>query len=176
MRTPVRVCQRLRGLQANRKSMTIGLPAVMPSSYEIKVPKPYGFGTFFGSGRRIRTLTYGVRVRCATITQSRYVRLTNICYYTSGFAFVKNYLPSFRIFFILVPRAVFDLRFSGKAARTARAGRGLREERWETGAQLGCFGGRKICFFFGFGENADSLLHFKLLYCIHQGFREEHRP
>ena len=27
--------------------MTIGLPAAMPSSYEIKVPKPYGFGTFF---------------------------------------------------------------------------------------------------------------------------------
>ena len=44
------------------------------------------------------------------------------------------------------------------------------------GAQLGCFGGRKIRFFFGFGENADSLLCFKLLYCIHQGFREEHRP
>ena len=41
---------------------------------------------------------------------------------------------------------------------------------------VGCFGGRKICFFFGFGENADSLLRFKLLYCIHQGFREEHRP
>lgn len=28
---------------------------------------------FFGSGRRIRTLTYGVRVRCATFTQSRYI-------------------------------------------------------------------------------------------------------
>ena len=28
---------------------------------------------FHGSGRRIRTLTYGVRVRCATITQSRCV-------------------------------------------------------------------------------------------------------
>ena len=66
----------------------------------IKTPKPLisqGFRvsvsilvTLDGSGRRIRTLTYGVRVRCATITQSRYVRLTNICYYTSGFAFVKN--------------------------------------------------------------------------------------
>ena len=156
--------------------MATGLPAAMPSSYEIKVPKPYGFGTFFGSGRRIRTLTYGVRVRCATITQSRYVRLTNICYYTSGFAFVKNYLPSFRIFFILAPRAVFDLRFSGKAARTARAGSGLREERRETEARIGCFGGRKIGKFYGFGENADSLLRFKLLYCVHQGFREEHRP
>lgn len=28
--------------------------------------------TYHGSGRRIRTLTYGVRVRCATFTQSRY--------------------------------------------------------------------------------------------------------
>ena len=53
---------------------------------------------------------------------------------------------------------------------------GLREERLENGARLGCFGGRKIGKFYGFGENADSLLHFKLLYCIHQGFREEHRP
>ena len=48
--------------------------------------------------------------------------------------------------------------------------------RRETGAQLGCFGGRKIGKFYGFGENADSLLRFKLLYCVHQGFREEHRP
>ena len=30
-------------------------------------------GFFAGSGRRIRTLTYGVRVRCATFTQSRYI-------------------------------------------------------------------------------------------------------
>ena len=67
----------------------------------------------------------------------------------------------------MVPRAVFGLRFNGKAARTARAGRGFREERRETGARLGCFGGRKIGKFYGFGENADSLLHFKLLYCIH---------
>ena len=52
----------------------------------------------------------------------------------------------------------------------------MREERRETGARLGCFGGRKIGKFYGFGENADSLLHFKLLYCIHQGVREEHRP
>ena len=37
--------------------------------------------SLFGSGRRIRTLTYGVRVRCATFTQSRYV-LTNKDYYT----------------------------------------------------------------------------------------------
>ena len=58
------------------------------------------------------------------------------------------------------------------AARSPDKSRGRRE----TGARLGCFGGRKIRFFFGFGENADSLLRFKLLYCIHQGFREEHRP
>ena len=47
-----------------------------------------------GSGRRIRTLTYGVRVRCATFTQSRYV-LTNKNYYTDFTAFVKSffYIP-----------------------------------------------------------------------------------
>ena len=44
----------------------------------------------YGSGRRIRTLTYGVRVRCATFTQSRYV-LTNKNYYTDFAAFVKSF-------------------------------------------------------------------------------------
>ena len=39
----------------------------------------------------------------------------------------------------------------------------MREERRETGARLGCFGGRKIGKFYGFGENADSLLRFKLV-------------
>ncbi len=33
----------------------------------------HGYRLSYGSGRRIRTLTYGVRVRCATFTQSRYV-------------------------------------------------------------------------------------------------------
>ena len=46
--------------------------------------------SLFGSGRRIRTLTYGVRVRCATFTQSRYV-LTNKNYYTDFAAFVKSF-------------------------------------------------------------------------------------
>ena len=32
-------------------------------------------GNYFGSGRRIRTLTNGVRVRCATITQFRYEQM-----------------------------------------------------------------------------------------------------
>ena len=72
----------------------------------------------------------------------------------------------------MVPRAVFGPHFGGEGARVER---GLREERRETEARIGCFGGRKIGKFYGFGENADSLLRFKLLYCIHQGFREEHR-
>ena len=62
-----------------------------------KVPKPCSFRTFAGSGRRIRTLTYGVRVRCATITQSRYIaplaepcRSANKCYYSRNFAFVNR--------------------------------------------------------------------------------------
>ena len=46
--------------------------------------------TRYGSGRRIRTLTYGVRVRCATFTQSRYV-LTNKNYYTHFAAFVNTF-------------------------------------------------------------------------------------
>ena len=48
---------------------------------------------FFGSGRRIRTLTYGVRVRCATFTQSRYV-LTNKNYYTGFGTFVNTFSRS----------------------------------------------------------------------------------
>ena len=46
-----------------------------------------------GSGRRIRTLTYGVRVRCATFTQSRYV-LTNKNFYTGFERFVNSFFPS----------------------------------------------------------------------------------
>ena len=49
-----------------------------------------------GSGRRIRTLTYGVRVRCATITQSRYV-LTNKNYYTHFSEFVNTFFTFFGI-------------------------------------------------------------------------------
>ena len=51
-------------------------------------------GFFSGSGRRIRTLTYGVRVRCATFTQSRYV-LTNKNYYNGFSLFVKIYFHAF---------------------------------------------------------------------------------
>ena len=47
----------------------------------------------FGSGRRIRTLTYGVRVRCATFTQSRCV-LTNKLYYTRFLCFVNTFFKS----------------------------------------------------------------------------------
>ena len=48
-----------------------------------------------GSGRRIRTLTYGVRVRCATFTQSRCV-LTNKNYYTRFSLFVKYKMEIFQ--------------------------------------------------------------------------------
>ena len=48
-----------------------------------------------GSGRRIRTLTYGVRVRCATFTQSRCV-LTNKDYYTQFSPFVKYKMEIFQ--------------------------------------------------------------------------------
>ena len=39
----------------------------------IKSPKPYGFGLFVGSRRRIRTLTNRVRVCRATFTQFGYI-------------------------------------------------------------------------------------------------------
>ncbi len=41
-------------------------------------------GCSLGSGRRIRTLTYGVRVRCATFTQSRCVHNEQSLLYTSA--------------------------------------------------------------------------------------------
>ena len=53
--------------------------------------------SFCGSGRRIRTLTYGVRVRCATFTQSRCV-LTNKIYYTDFRRFVNTFFVSSRFF------------------------------------------------------------------------------
>ena len=59
-----------------------------------------------GSGRRIRTLTYGVRVRCATITQSRYV-LTNKNYYTHFSEFVNTFFAFFGIVLQTVPFAFF---------------------------------------------------------------------
>ena len=51
--------------------------------------------TQYGSGRRIRTLTYGVRVRCATFTQSRCV-LTNKNYYTDFTTFVNSFFQKIR--------------------------------------------------------------------------------
>ena len=71
---------------------------------------------FFGSGRRIRTLTYGVRVRCATITQSRYV-LTNKNYYTDFAAFVKSF------FHIPRKKAAQGSDRGGRGRSPARKGR-----------------------------------------------------
>ena len=58
-------------------------------------------GVSFGSGRRIRTLTYGVRVRCATITQSRYV-LANKNYYTHSSQFVNTFFIFFWNYFAVL--------------------------------------------------------------------------
>ena len=60
-----------------------------------------GFRPLAGSGRRIRTLTYGVRVRCATFTQSRCV-LANKNYYTCFPAFVNSFFA--RLFKVLFPQ------------------------------------------------------------------------
>ena len=55
--------------------------------------------SFYGSGRRIRTLTYGVRVRCATFTQSRYVP-KNKNYYTGFGRFVNSFFLRDRVLFL----------------------------------------------------------------------------
>ena len=89
---------------------------------------------FFGSGRRIRTLTYGVRVRCATITQSRYIALfaalcrsANITYYSRNFAFVNRKFSKKSKFgkFLSLPHFPVTSRWqtNAAAARTRGAGR-----------------------------------------------------
>ena len=89
---------------------------------------------FFGSGRRIRTLTYGVRVRCATITQSRYIALfaalcrsANKCYYSRNFAFVNRKFSKKSKFgkFLSLPHFPVTSRWrtNAAAARTRGAGR-----------------------------------------------------
>ena len=89
---------------------------------------------FFGSGRRIRTLTYGVRVRCATITQSRYIALfaalcrsANKCYYSRNFAFVNRKISKKSKFGKFLPLPHFPVtsrwRINAAAVRTRGAGR-----------------------------------------------------
>ena len=96
--------------------------------------KPYGFRLLSGSGRRIRTLTYGVRVRCATITQSRYIALfaalcrsANKCYYSRNFAFVNRKISKKSKFgkFLSLPHFPVTSRWrtNAAAARTRGAGR-----------------------------------------------------
>ena len=97
--------------QAQNKVSESVKPAIKQG---IKKPKPLisqGFQvsvsilvTQYGSGRRIRTLTYGVRVRCATITQSRYVvlpaalcRSANKRYYSRNSRFVNRKFSKNRI-------------------------------------------------------------------------------
>ena len=89
---------------------------------------------FFGSGRRIRTLTYGVRVRCATITQSRYIALfaalcrsANKYYYSRNFAFVNRKISKKSKFGKFLPLPHFPVtsrwRINAAAVRTRGAGR-----------------------------------------------------
>ena len=99
---------------------------------EKRSPKPYGFRLLSGSGRRIRTLTYGVRVRCATITQSRYIALfaalcrsANKCYYSRNFAFVNRKFSKKSKFGKFLPLPHFPVtsrwRTNAAAARTRGA-------------------------------------------------------
>ena len=88
---------------------------------------------FFGSGRRIRTLTYGVRVRCATITQSRYIvlsaalcRSANKRYYSRNSRFVNRKFSKNRIleklFFFVLSALTSRWRTDAAAARASGAG------------------------------------------------------
>lgn len=66
-----------------------------------------------GSGRRIRTLTNGVRVRCATITQFRYEQMILYRYF-------RICQPYCRIFFM--ERKIFVWALPAHASRAQTAG------------------------------------------------------
>ena len=60
-----------------------------------------------GSGRRIRTLTYGVRVRCATFTQSRYIANARVI--IPNFRRMSSGIGKFSLnFFYCFPRQSMD--------------------------------------------------------------------
>ena len=101
---------------------------------EKKKSETLRFQTSQWQRRRIRTLTYGVRVRCATITQSRYIALfaalcrsANKCYYSRNFAFVNRKFSKKSKFGKFLPLPHFPVtsrwRTNAAAARTRGAGR-----------------------------------------------------
>ena len=94
---------------------------------------------FFGSGRRIRTLTYGVRVRCATITQSRYIALfaalcrsANKCYYSRNFAFVNRKFSKKSKFGKFLPLPHFPVTSRWQTSAAAARTRGAVRCAWPT--------------------------------------------
>ena len=102
-------------------------------------PKPYGFRLLSGSGRRIRTLTYGVRVRCATITQSRYIALfaalcrsANKCYYSRNFAFVNRKFSKKSKFGKFLPLPHFPVTSRWQTSAAAARTRGAVRCAWPT--------------------------------------------
>ena len=106
---------------------------------EKRSPKPYGFRLLSGSGRRIRTLTYGVRVRCATITQSRYIALfaalcrsANIRYYSRNFAFVNRKFSKKSKFGKFLPLPHFPVTSRWQTSAAAARTRGAVRCAWPT--------------------------------------------
>ena len=75
----------------------------------------------FGSGRRIRTLTYGVRVRCATFTQSRCVPDEQILLYASDRICQQFFCVFLKNFFPLTGPAARDGRRSRKGGQNQAA-------------------------------------------------------
>lgn len=56
-----------------RKALPCSAKGFFESLKHMKKDRQQKLPVFFGSGIRIRTSTYGVRVRCATVTQYRYI-------------------------------------------------------------------------------------------------------
>ncbi len=100
-----------------RRGLRVGLKSCEGSNpvccgCEIKKKLPATAESLHGSGRRIRTLTYGVRVRCATFTQSRYVP-KNKNYYTGFTGFVNSFFLRNGFYFCAGRSAAVKYFFSG---------------------------------------------------------------
>ena len=70
-----------------------------------------------GSGRRIRTLTNGVRVRCATITQFRYEQMILYRYFRICQPYCRIFFMERKIFVRALPAHASRARAAGQQSR-----------------------------------------------------------
>ena len=70
-----------------------------------------------GSGRRIRTLTNGVRVRCATITQFRYEQMILYRYFRICQPYCRIFFMERKIFVRALPAHASRARTAGQQSR-----------------------------------------------------------